>query len=98
MEVPLKRWPSGDGGPVARNRWMVAVIALMLLIPGLVCSISRKGLRRLRQIEPAAQTAETQVGPPAGEEVRILAGSSRSFVDHAGKLWNADAWFEGARL
>ena len=30
-----------------------------------------------------------------GEEVRILAGSGRSFVDHAGKLWNADAWFSG---
>jgi hypothetical protein len=30
-----------------------------------------------------------------GEELRILAGASRSFVDHAGKLWNADTWFEG---
>jgi hypothetical protein len=30
-----------------------------------------------------------------GEEVRILAGSGRSFVDHAGKLWSADAWFDG---
>jgi hypothetical protein len=30
-----------------------------------------------------------------GEELRILAGAGRSFVDHAGKLWNADAWFEG---
>ncbi len=35
------------------------------------------------------------MGPPTGEEIRILAGSSRSFVDHAGKLWNADAWFAG---
>jgi hypothetical protein len=43
----------------------------------------------------AAQTAEPQLGPPVGEEVRILAGSGRSFVDHAGKLWNADAGFEG---
>jgi hypothetical protein len=30
-----------------------------------------------------------------GEEVRILAGAGRSFVDHAGKLWNADTWFDG---
>jgi hypothetical protein len=30
-----------------------------------------------------------------GEEIRILAGSGRGFVDHAGKLWNADAWFDG---
>jgi len=30
-----------------------------------------------------------------GEELRILAGAGRSFVDHAGKLWIADAWFDG---
>lgn len=34
-------------------------------------------------------------GPPAGEEIRILAGASRSLVDHAGKLWSADAGFSG---
>ena len=42
-----------------------------------------------------ALPAESQLGPPTGEEIRILAGSTRSFVDHAGKLWNADAWFSG---
>jgi hypothetical protein len=34
-------------------------------------------------------------GPPAGEEIRILAGASRSLVDHAGKLWSADRGFNG---
>jgi hypothetical protein len=43
----------------------------------------------------SAQPAEAQIGPPMGEEVRILAGSGRSFVDHAGKLWSADTWFDG---
>jgi len=42
-----------------------------------------------------AQPAEAQLGPPTGAEIRILAGAGRSFVDHAGKLWNADAWFDG---
>jgi hypothetical protein len=41
------------------------------------------------------QPAEAQFGPPTGAEIRILAGAGRSFVDHAGKLWNADAWFDG---
>ena len=55
---------------------------------------------RSRQPLPAAGNAallpaETQIGPPAGDEVRILAGASRSFVDHAGKLWSADCWFDG---
>ena len=42
-----------------------------------------------------AQSADGLLGPPVGEEIRILAGSGRGFVDHAGKLWNADAWFDG---
>jgi hypothetical protein len=42
-----------------------------------------------------ADIADGQFGPPGGEEVRILAGATRSLVDHAGKLWNADAGFTG---
>lgn len=78
-------------------RWLVA--ALVLLSLGLGCALLI--VRHLKQPVPAAEQnqpnlpAEAQLGPPGGEEVRILAGSSRSFVDHAGKLWNADAWFSG---
>ena len=39
--------------------------------------------------------AEPLMGPPPGDEVRILAGSTRSYADHADKLWSADAWFSG---
>jgi hypothetical protein len=39
--------------------------------------------------------AELPFGPPPGDEVRILAGAARSFVDHAGKLWSADNWATG---
>jgi hypothetical protein len=45
--------------------------------------------------QSAALPAESQLGPPVGEEIRILAGTGRSFVDHAGKLWSADNWFDG---
>jgi len=41
------------------------------------------------------QFAEPSVGLPVGEEVHILAGSSRKYVDHAGKLWNPDTYFSG---
>ena len=44
---------------------------------------------------PQAAVAEPTIGLPPGDEVRILAGSPRSYVDHAGKLWNADTWFSG---
>jgi hypothetical protein len=35
------------------------------------------------------------VGLPVGDEIRILAGSSRSYVDRSGKLWSPDAYFTG---
>jgi hypothetical protein len=40
-------------------------------------------------------TPDGHFGPPGGEEIRILAGAGRSLVDHAGKLWSADAGFSG---
>ncbi len=42
-----------------------------------------------------ADSPDGHFGPPAGEEIRILAGASRSLVDHAGKLWSADVGFTG---
>ena len=81
--------------PSRRTRWMIAAIALAILVPGFILLYLEKKAAPAAANQPAAQTAEAQVGPPTGEEVRILAGSSRSFVDHAGKLWNADAWFAG---
>ena len=38
---------------------------------------------------------EPAVGLPVGDEIRILAGSSRNYVDRAGKLWTPDVDFEG---
>ena len=48
-----------------------------------------------RQAPLAGQTFEPPLGPPGGEEIRILAGSGRSFVDHADKMWSADEGFTG---
>lgn len=42
-----------------------------------------------------AEISDGQFGPPSGEEIRILAGATRSLVDHAGKLWSADVAFTG---
>jgi hypothetical protein len=97
--------PSGIKGVITRLTkpmfrpiwWLVAALALLCV--GLGCALLI--VRQIKQAAPTAQSnqpalpAEAQLGPPGGEEVRILAGSSRSFVDHAGKLWNADAWFDG---
>ncbi len=89
---PASAW-SGTG---RHARLLGAALALVLLIPAFVWLT----LRMQKQAPSAsnqssALTEEAKVGPPTGEEIRILAGSNRSFVDHAGKLWNADAWFAG---
>jgi len=78
--------------------WWVAVFSVLLLALAVVW-------RFLHQPRSAPSTAETSavggfssdflLGPPGGQEVRILAGAGRSFVDHADKLWSADQWFTG---
>ncbi len=39
--------------------------------------------------------AEAVVGLPVGDEIHILAGSTRKYVDHAGKVWDPDEHFSG---
>jgi hypothetical protein len=84
--------------PSRRALWLAALLALLLL--GLSCVLLI--LRHEKRASSAAlsdwssaEPTEPQIGPPIGEEVRILCGSSRSLVDHAGKLWSADTWFDG---
>lgn len=81
-----------------RQWWLITVLALLILALG-GAWIHFRQLRQpralVRESEPAVMPAESQFGPPAGQEVRILAGAGRSFVDHAGKLWNADRGYSG---
>lgn len=82
------------------NYWNWWVVAAMLAAFAGVAGTWRFLLHEVR-VSPAHSRAPTsevsgeQIGPPAGEEIRILAGTSRSLVDHAGKLWRADMWFAG---
>jgi hypothetical protein len=77
--------------------WFIVVLAFLLLTVSNVLLFIRH--EKQQQIaasnQSSSQPAEPLIGPPTGEEVRILAGAGRSFVDHAGKLWNADIWFDG---
>jgi hypothetical protein len=83
-------------GPPA---WLSAMIAIALVAVAWAAwfalrhgshstVVSSPDLRFVSQPAP-------QLGLPVGDEVRILAGGNRSLVDHAGKLWAADAWFAG---
>lgn len=44
---------------------------------------------------PQPSSPAPTFGPPAGDEVRILAGAIHAQVDHAGRLWSADRFFTG---
>jgi hypothetical protein len=46
-------------------------------------------------VPAVVEPATPKVGLPVGDETRILGGSTRSYVDRSGKLWNPDAYFTG---
>ena len=95
--------PTEDNGKIVRNKkfrlqavWIAGVCTVLAL--GFAATLL--WLHHDRQPAPASnvqpgEIIEAQIGPPVGEDIRILSGSSRSFVDHSGKMWNADTWFEG---
>lgn len=80
-----------------RPTWWIAGLAALLL----ACAAGALLWQHRTRQTPAEAVprnlppSEAQIGPPAGDTVRILAGASRSFVDHAGRLWSADICFEG---
>lgn len=62
------------------------------------------GLAYLFRRSPKVQTESSSyvelfspptVGLPVGEEIHMLAGSNKRYIDHAGKLWEPDAYFSG---
>jgi len=80
--------------------WLAGMLCLLVALGCVVFAWHRpklpaKSASAAVPYQPAAQPAEAQVGPPVGDEVRILAGETRSFVDHAGKLWSADRLYSG---
>ena len=87
----------GFGKPRAWFLW-AAVVAVA--IGGVVAFVVRERAvhqRSFALISPAPDRSkpEPAVGSVAGDELRILAGSNRSYVDHSGKVWGPDSYFSG---
>jgi Malectin domain len=83
--------------PSPQQAWVVGgVLILVLSVVAVFLTRERpKAQPVIRSSYTPQATAETAVGLPVGEEVRILSGASRKYVDHAGKLWSPDSYFSG---
>jgi hypothetical protein len=92
---PSRRWFGLSRRRIVGLAGALALLAILLGCAWLILRQMKHPSETSGASSSAAQTPEALLGPPVGEEIRILAGSSRGFVDHAGKLWNADGWFEG---
>lgn len=75
--------------------WVAGAAGVVAIGAGVLWWVTRQPKAAVETNPPPQVAGEGLVGPPPGDEVRILAGSPRSYVDHADKLWSADAWFTG---
>ncbi len=80
-----------------RQAALIGIAAATLVVIATLVLALRHHTRRL----PTGASAKPQimseapVGLPVGDEIRVLAGSNRDYVDRAGKLWSADRFFTG---
>jgi hypothetical protein len=72
-----------------------AVVLLSAAVVAAFIASRRPKIQKSSFPEYVQQPSEPQVGLPVGDEVHLLAGSTRKYVDHAGKLWSPDAYFSG---
>jgi hypothetical protein len=75
----------------------ISVLAILGVVGGLLFLTPRNGPPSPSPAASGTPAASPPplVGLPVGDEVRILAGGSRDYIDHAGKTWTADRYYEG---
>ena len=92
------------GTEASAAAWQVRKIWLRLIPIGVVLLLAGAGFLFRHRLQPrpiasplsrTATNEESPVGLPVGEEVRILSGANRAFVDRSGKSWSPDAYFSG---
>src|SRR5438477_2478744 len=86
--------------PVVPPAWVLFTAVIILAVLGVMVLALRNRQKPLPIVSSTQNTrelAEPLVGLPVGDEIRILSGASRSYVDRAGKLWNPDTYFSGGK-
>lgn len=68
---------------------ILAIVAVLLVV--------ESGHRRppIESNSPATNPSRPPTAVGLAEEIRILAGSTRNYVDHSGKIWGPDIFFSG---
>lgn len=97
QHVPEEGASKGWGLHIPRVWVIAASLGLIALVGGAGFFV-----RHRLQPRPAASAAPPSESPrdlpaglPVGNEVRILAGATRGYVDRSGKTWSPDAHFSG---
>jgi len=82
--------------------WILGAAWLCIVAAGVsTFFILRRSLSKKLEtpvVTSVLEPATPKVGLPVGDETRILAGSTRSYVDRSGKLWNPDTYFTGGTV
>jgi hypothetical protein len=96
--VPLAEETASTARLASRLRWIALAAGICVLVGLMLVLMARN---RARLGSAAASNRQTAVNAPhmpayvSAEEIRILAGSNRSYADHSGKLWNPDTYSSG---
>lgn len=99
-EAPANAALSRELPPRARLRrvWLLLPAAAFLVLLGALGYFLRDKFRPVH-VSPSNSAAQVPAAPPiglpVGDEIRILAGANRSYVDRSGKLWSPDTSFAG---
>jgi hypothetical protein len=99
--------PSAESTPPGTlflgNRKSGILLAATIILA--IVAIAGLAVRQRLQIRPVLvsssqvthSTPELPAGLPVGDELRIVAGATRTYVDRAGKSWNPDIYFSGGK-
>ena len=97
--VALSYPVSGNVEKSRDRRWLrwIALVAAGCLLLGLSTEqvLYRKGKHNAATGPQSIPNPEAAPAYVLADEIRILAGSSRSYADHSGKVWSPDAYYSG---
>jgi hypothetical protein len=85
--------------PGWRSRWMIACAAAVLVILGAF------SVWRWRAATPISPDAKTSIVPgtvanalPAGQDLRMVVGSTNPYIDRSGRTWSPERFFSGGYI